>query len=118
MCRLLRKAGVPDASPGHPDLLALIAAGASDAEFTSAGRTAADKGKGFAYALGVLKGQRTEAAEASKRMHHGALSVAANGDRKTRQLETAALMTGAARAEPQPETIDVDSRVIAPRLLG
>lgn len=121
VCRLLRKTGIPDANPGHPDLLSLIAAGASDAEFENAGRTAADKGKGFAYALGVLKGQRTEAAEAAKRMHHGALPAAApGGDRKSRQLETAALMTGAARATPQqqPETIDVESRVIAPRVLG
>lgn len=118
VCRLLRKAGVADANPGHPDLLALIAAGASDAEFTNAGRTAAEKGKGFAYALGVLKGQRTEAAEASKRMHHGALAAVPNADRKSRQLETAALMTGAVSANPQPETIDVESRFIAPRLLG
>lgn len=119
VCRLLRQAGIADGNPGHPDLLALIAAGASDAEFENAGRTAADKGKGFAYALGVLKVQRTEAADAAKRMHRGALPQATgNQDRKSRQLETAALMTGAIRAEPQPETIDVESRVITPRALG
>lgn len=40
-------------------------------------------------------------------------------DRKARQLETAALMTGAKRATTNlPETIDVESRVIPARSLG
>ena len=41
-------------------------------------------------------------------------------DRKSRQLTTAALMTGAARQDHQdhPDAIDVDSRIIPTRCLG
>lgn len=63
VCRLMRQAGIAEANPGHPDLLALIAAGATDAEFEHAAKVAVGRERGFAYALGVLKGQRTEAAK-------------------------------------------------------
>lgn len=45
--------------------------------------------------------------------------AAAANDRISRQLETAAHMTGTFRnRQQQPEAIDVDSREIPPRLLG
>ena len=62
VCGLMRQAGIADTNPGHPDLLALLAAGATDAEFAGAASGAVGKSKGFAYALGMLKGQRSEAA--------------------------------------------------------
>ncbi len=118
VCRMLRRAGIADGNPGHPDLLALIDAGATDAEFESAAAQAKSKGKGFAYALGVLKGQRRDAAQAMSGMHKGPMPSAPAQDRKSRQLATAAVLTGAAptahATHHNPETLDVDCRVIAP----
>lgn len=62
VCVLMRKSGMADVNPGHPDLLALLAAGASDAEFEHAARESGQRGKGFAYAMGMLKRQRLDAA--------------------------------------------------------
>ena len=61
-CRAMRDAGLATASPSHPELLALIAAGATPAQFAHAAGIAASKGKGFGYALGVLRGQMADAA--------------------------------------------------------
>jgi len=68
---LMRRAGLSDGSPGNPDLLALIAAGASDAEFVAAAEIAVSRGKGFAYAIGALKNQRKEIA--AQRLPQGAM---------------------------------------------
>lgn len=113
VCLALKRTGLSGLNPGHPDLLALLAAGATEAEFVGAAQTAVERGKGFAYALGTLKRQRLEAAEAARGMHRGPMPKA--DDRKSRQLETAALMTGQATPRPrptEPETIDVPSRVL------
>ena len=119
ICLAMRQAGVLDGNPGHPDLLALIAAGATEAEFVGAAQAAAGKGKGFAYAIGTLKRQRQEAAACAASMPRGPMQPphrSAGFDRKSRQLEGAAILTGAARPAPVPttlETIDVAPRVIA-----
>jgi uncharacterized protein YdaU (DUF1376 family) len=114
VCLALKRTGLSGLNPGHPDLLALIEAGATEAEFVGAALTAVERGKGFAYALGTLKRQRLEAAQAAVAMHRGPLPK--TDDRKSRQLETAALMTGASRprqaAPIEPETIDVASRIL------
>lgn len=62
-CLVLRKAGLQDVNPGHPDLLELLAGGCTEAELAGAAVVAVGKGKGFAYALGVLRGHRAEAAQ-------------------------------------------------------
>ena len=62
-CRAMRDAGLRDTSPQHPELLDLIERGATPAQFGHAAAVAATKGKGFAYALGVLKGQLADAAK-------------------------------------------------------
>lgn len=115
VCRAMRQAGITDGNPGHPDLLALLAAGATDAEFVGAAQAAAARGKGFAYAIGALKGQRTEAAKTAQGLHHGALPATAPGNRKAAQLATAGLLTGTGnRTQMQPEIIDAtDQRFIA-----
>lgn len=61
-CLAMRQAGLPNSNPSHPKLLALIAGGATAAQFAQAAAIAASKGKGFGYALGVLEGQLSEAA--------------------------------------------------------
>lgn len=73
ICKAMKSLGIADVNPGHPDLLALIDAGATDAEFAGAAATARGKSKGFAYALGALKRQRLEAAATSQAMHKGPL---------------------------------------------
>jgi hypothetical protein len=108
----MRNEGVSDGNPGHPDLLALIASGATDAEFIGAAQSASKRGKGFAYAIGTLKRQRVDAAATAEKLHTGPLPVGPPS-RKDVQLTTAALMTGTSR---QPtEIIDVTPRFITAR---
>lgn len=120
LCRLMRQAGIADTNPGHPDLIALADAGVTDAEVQGAAATTVDRGKGFAYAVGTLKRQRIEAAQTAQQVHHGAMP-----QRQPTQAElnatAAGYMTGATplptHTRPQaaqPETIDVESRLIAP----
>jgi uncharacterized protein YdaU (DUF1376 family) len=73
LCRLMCQVGIADTNPGHPDLLVLVEAGATDEEFQGAARTAVERGKGFAYAIGMLRRQRQEAAAAAKTLHRGAM---------------------------------------------
>jgi uncharacterized protein YdaU (DUF1376 family) len=58
----MRAAGLADANPAHPTLLALVQAGVTDAELADAAALAVGKGKGFAYALAVAEGRRRDAA--------------------------------------------------------
>lgn len=112
VCKAMKAAGIADVNPGHPELLVLLQAGATQAEFVGAAEEAVRRHKGFAYALGMLKRQRQEAAKVKDSVHHGPLPAA--DDARARQLETAALMTG--RTKPSTlhtqETIDVAARVI------
>lgn len=78
VCFLLKANGISDTNPGHPALLALIEAGASDAEFIGAAQAAAGKGKGFAYAIGTLSRQRTDAAQAAQDLHRGPMPTKAD----------------------------------------
>lgn len=121
LCRLMRQEGITDTNPGHPDLIAMADAGVTDLEVSGAARSAVERGKGrFAYVLGTLKGQRIEAAQAAEQMHHGAMP-----QRQPTQAELNSLaygfgtgVYGPATFEPeathQPETVDVESRLIAP----
>ena len=77
ICKALRVAGIADVNPGHPDLLALIAAGCTEPEFTGAAAVVRQKGKGFGYLLGMLTKQRTEAAQKLAAMHKGEMPVQA-----------------------------------------
>lgn len=71
----MKRIGLSDVNPGHPDLAMLIAAGATLTEFEGAARAALDKGKGYLYALGVVKGQRKDAADAARGIHRGPLPL-------------------------------------------
>lgn len=75
----MRAAGIADANPGHPDLLALLDAGATEAEFVGAATTASGRGKGFAYAVGMLRKQRTDAAKTAAGLHRGPMPQRSNG---------------------------------------
>ena len=54
--------GMAPVNPLHPDLQTLIDKGADIGLFVGAARAALDKQKGFAYALGMVKGQLRDAA--------------------------------------------------------
>ncbi len=61
LCARIRKTGLPSVNPAHPRLLALLAAGVTPDEIEAAAIEAKDRGKGFAYALGVAEGRRQDA---------------------------------------------------------
>jgi len=62
VCKAMRASGVVGVNPSHPGLLALLAAGCTVDHLAMCAATAAAKGKGFAYALGIAEGQMREAA--------------------------------------------------------
>jgi uncharacterized protein YdaU (DUF1376 family) len=118
VCKAMKAHGVFDVNPGHLDLLDLLKAGAELAEFVGAAQQARDRQKGFAYALGIVKRRREEAATA-KPLHQGAMP-----QRPPTQAELNTLAAGyaigtygTATFDPQPdqpETIDAPARLIAP----
>lgn len=59
----MRKAGMADANPSHPELIALVKAGVSADIFAAAAEEAVRRGKPFAYAIGMVKRQFSDAAE-------------------------------------------------------
>lgn len=61
VCVALRSEGMAQVNPSHPELLTLLEQGAKIEEFVNAGRIAREKGKGFAYVLGIVKGQIADA---------------------------------------------------------
>ena len=75
LCGALRRAGIADTNPGHPRLLALLEAGAQEAEFTGFVRQATAKAPGapFAYLLAMVEGERTRAASGAAGLHRGAM---------------------------------------------
>lgn len=82
VCLAIKNIGIVEVNPSHPELLMLIKAGATIDEFMHAARTAKDKGKGFAYVLGVVKGQRSEALKNSKEILTGKIK---HGNQPTKQ---------------------------------
>ena len=58
----MARAGIPDVSPSHPELLAMVNRGVTPEMFGNAAIKSVAKGKGFAYAIGVLNGQLGDAA--------------------------------------------------------
>lgn len=110
VCKAMKAAGIGDVNPGHPDLLMLLEAGATVAEFEGAALTASGKGKGFAYALGTLKRTRQDAANTAPTLHTGALPVATGEtdyQRNAREKMTGWAPSIAAKAPGQPQPITV-----------
>jgi len=71
LCRRLRDAGMADTNPGHPELLALLDAGATAEEFVGFVTEALGKSKPFAYLLATVAGTRERAAATAMRVHRG-----------------------------------------------
>lgn len=75
----MKRAGVNDLNPSHPKLLALIAAGTTVDEFVEAASKSVASGKGFAYALAIVEGQRKEAAALAGQQHTQPLPAVSPG---------------------------------------
>ncbi len=65
VCVAMKSAGVMDPSPSHPKLLALLERGATIGQFEDAAKRASAKRKGFAYALGIVERELTDAGDAA-----------------------------------------------------
>jgi uncharacterized protein YdaU (DUF1376 family) len=76
ICKAIKRAGIPDVNPGHPRLRALIEAGATEPEFTGFARSAAEQGKGFAWVLAAVEGERKRAVSMGSQLHRGPLPQA------------------------------------------
>ena len=61
-CLAMKAAGMASVNPSSPKLTALLDAGITLAELTSAAAEATEKGKPFAYALALAEGRRRDAA--------------------------------------------------------
>ena len=103
VCKAMRQAGIADVNPSNPRLLALLSAGAEVVEFMHAADKAASLGKGFAYALGIVEGERRRAAEVSSTLHRGPMTPAeTNYQRAMRERAQEAVPAIAARAPGEP----------------
>lgn len=71
VCVALRSEGMAQVNPSHPELLTLLEQGAKIEEFVNAGRIAREKGKGFAYVLGIVKGQLADAKRMAEEAANG-----------------------------------------------
>ena len=61
VCAVMRSAGMASVNPSSPELAKLLEAGAEVAAFELAAKTAVDQGKGFGYALGIVRNQLADA---------------------------------------------------------
>ena len=87
ICKALKAIGIADVNPGHADLLMLLEAGADQAEFEGAARTALKSAKGFAYTLGIVKRSRESAAKTLQNIHQGAMPTQASQPNRQVALE-------------------------------
>jgi len=60
-CVVIKAAGISSVNSSHPDLSVLLDAGAGLGQFAEAAQMAAKKRKGFAYVLGIVRGQLADA---------------------------------------------------------
>lgn len=74
VCKALRQAGIARTNPSHPTLLALLAAGATEAELVALAPKAKGKHDPFAYLLEAAVGMRQRAAEQAGSMVQGSLA--------------------------------------------
>jgi hypothetical protein len=76
VCKAMKRANLGGVNPGSQTLKALLDAGATLDEFTGAAAKAVEGGKGFAYALGIVKRDREQAAAMAAKLHRGELPPA------------------------------------------
>jgi uncharacterized protein YdaU (DUF1376 family) len=104
VCKAMKQAGIGDVNPGNQTLKALIDAGATLDEFTGAAAKAVDSSKGFAYALGIVKRDREQAASMADKLYRGELPAAETTYQRSmreRMAEAAPMFARAAPSAPQ-----------------
>lgn len=101
-CRAMSGAGLTDAVPSHPKLIALLNQGVSIAELVSASEAAVKQGKGFAYALATAAGRRRDAT-AVHAPHSSAAPTATQDPDTKANLEYDAKRLGVAGWDPTKE---------------
>jgi len=120
VCVALKAAGISAVNPGHPDLAALLDAGAEVQNFLAATPGAKGKGNPFAYVLGTVKGQLETARRiaAQGRVSNPAAGLGSSGSdrRAARMAEAVPGLT--THRPPQGEIIDMEARDVTPRSLG
>ena len=125
VCVALRAAGMDGVNAGHPELRALLDAGATVDSFLGAAKAMRESGKtvanAFAYVLGAVKGQMRDAqALATGAASRAQLPAETNYQRSMRE-RVAEVAPSIARQAPGAgqtaaeffQTIDVPSRVIS-----
>lgn len=123
VCLAMKAEGIGNPNPGHPDLLMLLDAGATEAEFAGAAQAAVHKGKGFAYAIGTIKRQRQEAASSAKTLHRGPMPQPAETTYQRSQRERMAKFAPGVAAkdpgsQPAANVIDMEPANGTPIALG
>lgn len=124
VCLALRAAGITSVNPSHPDLLALLDAGATEAELLAIVPSALGKGDPFAWLLVAAANRRRDAAQRAKVMHTGPLPPAPTPTEPAWRTEQRAATTAlAGRYAAKPATAPAApaaAEVIdaTPRLVG
>ena len=87
VCLAWMQMGIAQVNPSHPDLLAVIDGGATQAELDFAGMTARDLGKGFGYALGIVKSRLADRQRESSQPKSGVRHENSSRHSNTSRLE-------------------------------
>lgn len=105
----IKAAGVSAVNPSHPKLIELIDKGISTEQFADAAAIASERGKGFAYVLGIVEGQIADArAPAKARAPQAqAESFRERDDRLARERIEAICPSIAAKAPRGRNVIDI-----------
>lgn len=119
-CRAMRKAGLQDANPGHPELLALLEAGITVDELASASADAASAGKGFVYALRTAAGRRRDAAKVGALPAAGPAPTGETAYQRNQRERMAKAVPSIAAKPPgaQPITLETEATDVTARRLG
>ena len=116
----MRTKGLASVNPASPELQALIDRGAGVDVFVNAAAVAVQKHKGFAYALGIVKGQLGDAAAMAGAavLSAGSVPPAETPYQRSMRERVAELAPSVARAAPAGaqagggQVIDVAARML------
>lgn len=121
VCKAMKLKGIGDTNPGNQTLKTLLEAGAALDEFTGAAQKSAGGGKGFVYALGIVKRDREQAAALVGKLHRGELPTAETAYQRSMRERVEQVAPSIARRDPNAnsaspvqffEALDVSSRVV------
>lgn len=116
ICGALRQAGIASVNSGNLALLALLDAGATEAELLAFVPRALQKGDPFAWLVDVAMKERKRVAGEASAMHRGAMPRSSRPQSRTEQrAETLAGLTSQPTRgddREEPDFVDVPSRIV------